>query len=163
MLLSWRSTLPIRRRSIWDLALSSAQECRWRASVALCRDAVHIHADQYQRLNCRSSASQHGLRKRYGIRRRVQERRRRANLEQDERRAAGQRLWLDSITMDPFHPDVLYAWLGTGGYVSRDGASSWTPSSLPLSAGTSISGGLHFSFDQVRTRGDLWSSVLVPN
>ncbi len=57
--------------------------------------------------------------------------------------------FVDSIAMDPFHPDVLYAWLETGGYVSRDGASSWTPSSLPWSAGNSISGGLHFSFDPV--------------
>ncbi len=57
-------------------------------------------------------------------------------------------LFIDSVTIDPFHPDVLYAWAGSGGYVSTNGAGSWSVSTM-LSSGTSISGGLYFSFDPV--------------
>ncbi len=57
-------------------------------------------------------------------------------------------LFIDSVTIDPFHPSVLYAWAGSGGYVSTDGAGSWSLSTM-LSPGTTISGGLHISFDPV--------------
>jgi hypothetical protein len=59
--------------------------------------------------------------------------------------------YIDSIAVDPFHSGVLYAWAGSGGYVSTNGASSWTPSSLPWPATTLVSGpgGPGFSFDPV--------------
>ena len=57
-------------------------------------------------------------------------------------------LFIDSVTIDPFHPNVLYAWAGSGGYVSTNGAGSWSLSTM-LSPGTTISGGLSFSFDPV--------------
>ncbi len=56
---------------------------------------------------------------------------------------------VDSVTIDPFHSNVLYAWAGSGGYVSQDGATSWHPSSLPFPSTVTISGGLHFTFDPV--------------
>ena len=55
---------------------------------------------------------------------------------------------LFSLVIDPFHPDVLYAWIGSGGYVSTDGAASWQPSSLPWPPAMSFFG-LHFTFDPV--------------
>ncbi len=59
--------------------------------------------------------------------------------------------FIDSVTIDPFHPNVLYAWVGSGGYVSMNGAASWSPSSMPYPQGTSISGpGIGFSFDPVK-------------
>jgi hypothetical protein len=57
-------------------------------------------------------------------------------------------LFIDSVTIDPFHANVLYAWAGSGGYVSSNGAGSWSLSTM-LSSGTTISGGLYFSFDPV--------------
>src|SRR5262245_47602209 len=42
--------------------------------------------------------------------------------------------------MDPFHPDVLYAWVGSAAYVTQDGAFSWGRSSMPCAAGASIGG-----------------------
>jgi hypothetical protein len=59
--------------------------------------------------------------------------------------------FIDSIAVDPFHSGVLYAWEGSGGYVSTNGASSWTPSSMPWPANTSVSGpdSPSFSFDPV--------------
>jgi uncharacterized protein (TIGR03437 family) len=70
---------------------------------------------------------------------------------------------IDSVTLDPFHSNVLYAWAGIGGYVSEDGAASWTRSSLPWPAGTSVSGGgLTFSFDPV-TPGIIYGPAFVVN
>jgi photosystem II stability/assembly factor-like uncharacterized protein len=59
--------------------------------------------------------------------------------------------FIDSVAVDPFHAGVLYAWAGSGGYVSTNGASSWAPSSMPWPANTSVSGpgGPSFSFDPV--------------
>ena len=57
--------------------------------------------------------------------------------------------FIDTVTIDPFHTNVLYAWAGDAGYVSSDGAASWTLSSLPWPQNTSISGGVRFSFDPV--------------
>jgi uncharacterized protein (TIGR03437 family) len=54
----------------------------------------------------------------------------------------------ESIVIDPFHSNVLYAWTGSGGYVSNNGAASWQPSSLPWPPGDFFSG-LRFSFDPV--------------
>jgi uncharacterized protein (TIGR03437 family) len=51
------------------------------------------------------------------------------------------------IAIDPFHPNILYVWVGNGGYVSQDGAASWAPSSLPWPS-TVISFGA-FLFDPV--------------
>ena len=34
---------------------------------------------------------------------------------------------VDSVTIDPFHSNVLYAWAGSGGYVSQDGATPGIP------------------------------------
>ena len=57
-------------------------------------------------------------------------------------------LFIDSVTIDPFHPNVLYAWAGIGGYVSTNGAGSWSPLNTLWPQGTSVTGGgLHFSFD----------------
>ena len=58
-------------------------------------------------------------------------------------------LFIDSVAIDPFHRNTLYAWAGSGGYVSIDGGGSWTLSSLPWPDGTSLSGGVSFSFDPV--------------
>jgi len=69
---------------------------------------------------------------------------------------------IDSVTLDPFHSNVLYAWAGIGGYVSQDGAASWTRSSLPWPAGTTVSGGLSFSFDPV-TPGIIYGPAFVVN
>ena len=54
-----------------------------------------------------------------------------------------------SVTIDPFHSNVLYAWAESGGYVSQDAAASWHPSSLPWPSTVTISGALHFTFDPV--------------
>ena len=56
--------------------------------------------------------------------------------------------FVESIVIDPFHSNVLYAWAGSGGYVSNDGAASWHPSSLPWPSGDAVSG-LRFTFDPV--------------
>lgn len=53
---------------------------------------------------------------------------------------------VDSVVIDPFHPNVLFAWTGEAGYVSNDGAGSWQVSSLPWPANTDVPG-LHFTFD----------------
>ena len=55
---------------------------------------------------------------------------------------------VDSVVIDPFHSNVLYAWTGSSGYVSNDGAASWQPSNLPWPPGTTVSG-LQFTFDPV--------------
>lgn len=55
--------------------------------------------------------------------------------------------YIDSVTIDPFHSNVLYAWASDAGYVSSDGAASWTLSSLPWPQNTSGSGS--FIFDPV--------------
>ena len=60
----------------------------------------------------------------------------------------------DSVTIDPFHSNVLYAWAGSGGYVSQDAAASWHPSSLPWPSTVTVSGGLRFTFDPVTSRSD---------
>jgi len=59
--------------------------------------------------------------------------------------------FIASVVIDPFHPDVLWAWAGRGGYVSTDGAATWAPSRMPWPAGTSVSGpgSPSFSFDPV--------------
>lgn len=57
--------------------------------------------------------------------------------------------FIDTVTIDPFHTNVLYAWAGYWGFVSTDGAASWTLSSLPWPQGTSVSGGVRFIFDPV--------------
>ena len=60
--------------------------------------------------------------------------------------------FIDSVVIDPFHSGVLYAWVGKGGYVSTNGAGSWSPSGMPWPAGISVSsslGGLYFSFDPI--------------
>jgi uncharacterized protein (TIGR03437 family) len=54
--------------------------------------------------------------------------------------------YVDSLVIDPSHTSVLYAWVGSGGYVSSDGAASWQPSSLPWPPAISVFG-LHFTFD----------------
>jgi len=57
--------------------------------------------------------------------------------------------FIDSVTIDPFHTNVLYAWADTGGYVSVDGAASWSLSPMPWPQGVGVSGGISFSFDPV--------------
>ena len=69
---------------------------------------------------------------------------------------------IDSVTLDPFHPKIVYAWVGKGAYVSDDGANSFMPSSLPWPANVTVSGGLHFSFDLVMP-GILFGPALVAN
>jgi len=64
------------------------------------------------------------------------------------------------ITIDPFHANVLYLWAGIGGYVSQDGAASWTPSSLPWPS-TVVSPGA-FTFDPV-TPGVIYGPAFVGN
>ena len=56
--------------------------------------------------------------------------------------------FIGSVVIDPFHPNVLYAWAGTGGFVSNDGAASWQPSSLPWPPAIGVFD-LHFTFDPV--------------
>ena len=55
--------------------------------------------------------------------------------------------FIDSVTIDPFHTNVLYAWANGGGFVSTDGADSWTASSLPWPQ--NVSAGGSFIFDPV--------------
>ena len=70
-------------------------------------------------------------------------------------------LFIDSVTIDPFHSKVLYAWAGSGGYVSTDGANSWSQVNLqPL--GSDISGSLNFSFDPV-TPGIIYGPAFTGN
>ncbi len=66
---------------------------------------------------------------------------------------------ISSVAIDPFHPGVLWAWAVTGGYVSRDGAMTWTRSSLPWPSNTEVYSGL-FSFDPV-TPGILYGPAYV--
>src|SRR5258708_6966790 len=54
---------------------------------------------------------------------------------------------LGPVSIDPFHPNILYLWVGTGRYVSRYGAGSSTPSSLPWPSNAMTAGA--FSFDPV--------------
>jgi uncharacterized protein (TIGR03437 family) len=63
--------------------------------------------------------------------------------------------FLGPIAIDPFHPNILYVWVGIGGYVSQDGAASWTPSSLPWPSNVTTGGA--FSFDPV-TPGVIYGS-----
>jgi uncharacterized protein (TIGR03437 family) len=65
-----------------------------------------------------------------------------------------------AIAIDPFHPNILYVWVGNGGYVSQDGAASWTPSSLPWPSALVTSG--TFSFDPV-TPGVIYGPGFVAN
>src|SRR5260370_14022570 len=67
---------------------------------------------------------------------------------------------LGPVSIDPFHPNILYLWVGTGGYVSRDGAGSWTPSSLPWPSNMMTAGA--FSFDPV-TPGVIYGPAFVSN
>jgi photosystem II stability/assembly factor-like uncharacterized protein len=55
--------------------------------------------------------------------------------------------YIESVTIDPFHSNVVYAWAGDAGYVSTDGAASWTLSSLPWPQDTTEGGS--FIFDPV--------------
>ena len=57
--------------------------------------------------------------------------------------------FIDTVTMDPFHTNVIYAWAGYQASVSTDGAASWSPLGLPWPQGASVSGGVHFTFDPV--------------
>jgi len=66
----------------------------------------------------------------------------------------------DPISIDPFHSNVLYVWVGNGAYVSQDGAASWTRSSLPLPANTYVNGSI--VFDPV-TAGILYGPASVPS
>ena len=54
--------------------------------------------------------------------------------------------FIDTVVIDPFHSNVLYAWTASSGYVSNDGAASWQPSTLPWPPGTTFFG-LRFTFD----------------
>ncbi|MGA8578335.1 MAG: SBBP repeat-containing protein, partial [Bryobacteraceae bacterium] len=56
---------------------------------------------------------------------------------------------IDSVMIDPFHTNVLYAWTDNGAFVSTDGAASWTGSSLPWPQNVSVSSGVRFTFDPV--------------
>lgn len=54
-------------------------------------------------------------------------------------------VYIDSAILDPFQKDTLWVWVGSGGYVTRDGAATWT---LAVSLdGASITGGIRFEFD----------------
>ncbi|MGB7759307.1 MAG: SBBP repeat-containing protein [Bryobacteraceae bacterium] len=53
-----------------------------------------------------------------------------------------------SVAIDPFHANAVYAWADNGGWVSNDGAASWTPSSLQWPTNTYASD-VHFAFDPV--------------
>jgi len=54
------------------------------------------------------------------------------------------------ISIDPFHTNVIYTWDGRGGYVSRDSAATWTPTTLPWPSNTTASGpSIRFAFDPV--------------
>ncbi|MGD0666151.1 MAG: SBBP repeat-containing protein [Bryobacteraceae bacterium] len=57
---------------------------------------------------------------------------------------------IDSVTVDPFHTNVLYAWANSGAFVSTDSAASWTASSLPWPQNASVSSGVRFTFDPVK-------------
>ncbi|HEY1183581.1 MAG TPA: SBBP repeat-containing protein [Bryobacteraceae bacterium] len=57
--------------------------------------------------------------------------------------------YIDTVTIDPFHTNVLYAWAGYNASVSTDGAASWAPLALPWPLGSSVAGGVHFTFDPV--------------
>ncbi len=57
--------------------------------------------------------------------------------------------FIDTVTIDPFHTNVLYAWDGNQASVSTDGAASWSPLALPWPPGASVSGGVRFIFDPV--------------
>ena len=70
--------------------------------------------------------------------------------------------FIDSVTIDPFHPNVLWAWAGSGGYVSTNGAETWSVSAMPWPQNTSVSGGLSFSFDPV-TPGILYGPAFPVN
>jgi len=58
-------------------------------------------------------------------------------------------LYVDSVAIDPFHSNGLYAWVGSGGYVSQNGGVSWTASNSPWPLNSSVTGGIHYSFDPV--------------
>ncbi len=58
--------------------------------------------------------------------------------------------FINSVTLDPFHENILYAWAGSGGYVSQDAGATWTMSTLPWPTTTSVgSNSIHFTFDPV--------------
>jgi hypothetical protein len=57
--------------------------------------------------------------------------------------------FIDTVMIDPFHTNVIYAWAGYQASVSTDGAASWAPIALPWPQGASVSGGVHFTFDPV--------------
>jgi photosystem II stability/assembly factor-like uncharacterized protein len=57
--------------------------------------------------------------------------------------------FIDTVTIDPFHTNVLFAWAGYQASVSNDGATTWVPLALPWPPGGSVSGGVHFTFDPV--------------
>jgi hypothetical protein len=71
--------------------------------------------------------------------------------------------FIDSVTVDPFHHNVLWAWAGTGGYVSTNGAGSWSLSAMPWPQNTSVSGySVRFFFDPV-TPGILYGPGFLTN
>jgi len=57
--------------------------------------------------------------------------------------------FIDTVMIDPFHTNVLFAWAGYQASVSNDGATTWVPLALPWPPGASVSGGVHFTFDPV--------------
>jgi uncharacterized protein (TIGR03437 family) len=58
--------------------------------------------------------------------------------------------FIDSVTIDPFHPNVLFAWAGNGGYRSQDFANTWSRSVLPWPDGVSVGNGVRFAFDPAK-------------
>jgi uncharacterized protein (TIGR03437 family) len=53
---------------------------------------------------------------------------------------------LNSVVIDPFHSNVLYAFTSSGGYVSSDSGASWQISTLPWPSGAGFPS-LQFTFD----------------
>ena len=60
-----------------------------------------------------------------------------------------------NVSFDPFHPGILYAFAPSGGFVSQDGGSSWTQSTLVWPPGLSVGGPHAFVFDAV-TPGEIY-------
>jgi uncharacterized protein (TIGR03437 family) len=57
------------------------------------------------------------------------------------------KVYIDTLTMDPFHPQSLWIWAGTAGWNSQNGGQSWSQVPIPQPQPADIIGGLGFVFD----------------
>jgi photosystem II stability/assembly factor-like uncharacterized protein len=67
--------------------------------------------------------------------------------------------FINSVVINPYFPNVLFAWDGAGGYQSQDGANTWAPTTLPWPSGTT--NGFGFIFDPARA-GVLYGPSIGP-